>query len=85
MTEMDNNTKCMFCYDWRGGLVKVNAFHLRSTIIEMARTILVDVVSYLFYGWDHKVWEESGCSWLVFMRKGSSEDTKGAVFVILRK
>ena len=32
-------TECRFCKDWRGILVKFNAFHLRSTISTTARII----------------------------------------------
>ena len=58
-----NNPDCRCFQDWRGGLVKVNAFHLRSTIIAMAWSILVDVITYLLDGWGQNRSEDAGCAW----------------------
>ena len=46
----NNHPECGFCWDWRGGLVKVSAFHLGSTIGKMAWEVAVDIVTYLIDG-----------------------------------
>ena len=78
----NNNPEYRCCYDWRGGLVKVNAFHLRSTTSAMAQTIPVDVVTYLHSGWGYNRLEEAGGARYVCTRKGAIEETKGAAFII---
>ena len=42
-------------------MIKVNHFHLRSTIISMARKILVDVGNSLLYEWVQNGLEDLGC------------------------
>ena len=58
-----NKPECGCCQYWKEGLVKVNAFHLRFTIIKMERSVAVDVVIDLLDVWDQNRSEDVGCSW----------------------
>ena len=49
------------CYYCRGGLVKVNYFHLRSTIGTMAWSVVVDVVKYILGDCGYNRSEDVGC------------------------
>ena len=49
------------CYYCRGGLVKVNYFHLRSTIGTMAWSVVVDVVKYIIGDCGYNRSEDVGC------------------------
>ena len=57
-----NHPQCGCCQYWRGGLVKVNGFHLRSTIGKMAWSEAVDVVTDLLDVWGYNRQEDAGCS-----------------------
>ena len=58
-------------------------FYLRSTISAMARTISLDVVTYLLDARYQNRLEDAGCVSYVCTGKGRREETKGSVFIIL--
>ena len=61
----DGNSQkyCRYCKECRERLVKVNAFHLSSTISATAQTILVDAVTYFFDIWCQSGLEDAGFAW----------------------
>ena len=47
----NNQPECGCCQDSRGGLVKVNAFYLESTISTMVWSVTVDIFTDLIDSW----------------------------------
>ena len=66
-------------------MIKIDALYFQSTISAMVRKIVADVFRYIFGGWGQDGEGGLDCSGYVFIGKGSSEDNKSTVFVILCK